>query len=207
MKRVVGDPEDLQFHRYVGLDLSLLGSGLVSLENNGEIVHKKVVGEPLKRDALVRQKVERILYITGTIIRFVKFNSFEVHEFADGEESVWNIYPRVGIENYAFGAAFANKRKKTVSPGGNTFDLGELGGVVKTQLWLGLKIEPYMIASSSARKHVFGDGRLKKKEVIPRLKAMGVDFKDHNIADAYVVAEALRRMKADDFPNKATRAV
>lgn len=206
MKRVVGDPEDLQFHRYVGLDLSLLGSGLVSLENNGKIVHEKVVGEPLKKDALVRQKVERILFITGTIIRFVKFNSFEVHEFVDGEESVWDIYPRVGIENYAFGASFPRK-KKGIKSGGNTFDLGELGGVVKTQLWLGLKIEPYMISSSSARKHVFGDGRIKKKEVIPKLKDMGRNFKDHNIADAYVVAEALRQMKVGDFPNKATRAV
>ncbi len=206
MKRVVGDPEDPRFHRYLGLDLSLTGTGLVSLENDGQVVHEKVVGQSLKRDALVREKIERIVYLAGYVLRVVKFNSFEVHEFVAGKESVWKIYPRVGIENYAFGVAFS--RKKKPGGGGNTFDLGELGGVVKTQLWLSFKIEPYMIASTSARKHVFGDGRLKKKDVIPRLKAMGINFKNHNIADAYVVAEALRMMKATSRAgNVAKRAI
>ena len=71
-------------------------------------------------------------------------------------------------------------------------DLGELGGVVKTQLWLAEHILPQIVAVNSARALVFANGRIKKKLVEPTLAERGFAFGDSDIADAYVIAEAVR---------------
>ncbi len=153
----------------VGLDLSLTATGICVIDHNGNVIKTAVVGSSLKRTARVKEKVERLIEIATKIVNTV--NGF----IEDG------VKPHVSIENYAFAARGAQN------------DLGELHGVVKSQLWLGCTIEPVMVPTLSARKTVFGKGNIPKKDVLPTLDKSGKTFYDHNIADAYVVAEHVRK--------------
>ena len=163
---------------FVGLDLSLRGAGVLVLDARGRVIHKAKFGYALERSARVKDKIERMISIAKGVVRVV-------HEYTllkDGDSLTKPVLPKVGIEGYAFG-----KRGNAV------IDLGELGGVVKSQLWLRFAVEPVLIPAPSGRKVVFGNGRLPKKQVIPRLREQGFNFDDHDIADAYVVAETLRQ--------------
>jgi hypothetical protein len=75
------------------------------------------------------------------------------------------------------------------------FDLAELGGVIKMQLFLAFGIEVYIVVSGTARKLVMGNGRPSKKEIVEHVNANGLATKNHNVADAWVCAEWLRRTK------------
>jgi Holliday junction resolvasome RuvABC endonuclease subunit len=150
----------------MGLDLSLTGCGIVVLDEAGVPVFQRVSGYSLKRTSSVREKVERLVDIAIDVISAAKDNDVSA----------------VGIEGHAF-----------ASVRGTQYDLGELHGVVKTQLWLALQLEPVVIAPMSARKMVFGSGKMKKREVMAELSKRGLSFTDHNEGDAYVIAEALRR--------------
>jgi len=167
---------------YVGLDLSLRGSGVCVLDADGGILYRGKFGYGLKRSARLKDKIERMIDVAKGIVQVV--DEYSVLKVPDslviGDPQ--RFRPRVGIEGYAFG-----KR------GNATIDLGELGGVVKSQLWLRFAIEPTLIAAPSGRKTVFGNGRLSKAEVIPQLAKRGLIFTEHDIADAYVVAETLRQ--------------
>lgn len=166
---------------FVGLDLSLRGAGVCVVDAGGEIVHKAKFGYQLTKSARVKDKVERMISVAKGVVRVVD------------ECTLLNVpksLPRVGIEGYAFG-----KR------GNATIDLGELGGVVKSQLWLRFALEPTLIAAPSGRKVVLGNGRIKKEDVIPELaRQHGLKFTDHDIADAYVVAETLRQRFSPKTP-------
>ena len=160
--------------KVLGLDLSLTGLGMVMLNPDGSVEFEEVVGMRLERGARMKDRVERLIYLAGRVVEVV-------HDY-DPEVVV--------IEDYAYGAF------------GATFDLGELGGVVKTSLWTRCQIEPVVVPSSSARKVVLGHGRPKKKEIIPMLRERGFSFKDHNIADAYVVAEWFRATQLKEEKEK-----
>jgi len=147
----------------IGLDLSLTGTGICTLE--GENVRFDTVGYGLKRSARQKDKIERIIEIVSSIISAV--------ETCDST-------PVVGIEGYAFGARGAQN------------DLGELHGTVKTQLWLAHQIESVIITPSHARKTVLGRGKLSKQEIIDLLTNRGIDARNNNEADAYVVAKCLQ---------------
>jgi Holliday junction resolvasome RuvABC endonuclease subunit len=115
----------------------------------------------------VRNKIERLITIAKAIVDAVA---------AQGA-ATWHV----AIENFAF------------HQHGAIADLGEINGVVKMQLWMAFGIEPELLAASTARKLVVGKGNIKKQAIIPALQERGFVFGDHNIADAYVMAEALRR--------------
>lgn len=163
---------------FVGLDLSLRGAGVCVLDGDGKVIHSQKLGYALGRSARLKDKIERMLSIAKGVVRVVD----EYTVLNDEDLLTKRIQPSVGIEGYAFG-----KR------GNATIDLGELGGVVKSQLWLRFTLEPTLIAATSGRKVVLGNGRIPKKEVIPRLAERGFRFADHDIADAYVIAETMRQ--------------
>jgi Holliday junction resolvasome RuvABC endonuclease subunit len=152
----------------LGLDLSLTGLGMVVLDPEGGVEFRETVGVSLKRGAKVKDKIERLTYLAGRVVEVVKSHEPDA----------------VVIEDYAYGARF-----------GATFDLGELGGVVKTSLWTRCRTEPVLVPSSSARKVVLGKGRPKKSEILGMLRERGILFEDHNQADAYVVAEWFRQTR------------
>ena len=160
---------------FVGLDLSLTGAGCVVLDWDGSVLSHNVWGEKLPRDARVRDKIERMIYIAEKIVRVVKIRKYTAIDIA-GHVPVFHV----GIEGYAFAARGAQN------------DLGEIQGVVKSQLWLALGIEPVIIASSTARKVVMGKGNFPKDKILAELVKRGFELKDHNEADAYVIAECLR---------------
>jgi len=166
---------------FMGLDLSLTGTGCVVLTDDGRVVLQDTWGDKMKRKAPVRDKIERMLFIAERVLRAAKYCLSEaLPPDTSYRAAVKDGWLHVGIENYAFGARGAQN------------DLGELQGVVKTQIWLALGTEPVMIALSTARKAVLGKGNFPKDEILPELGRRGLEFKDHNAADAYVVAECLR---------------
>ena len=162
---------------FVGLDLSLTGAGCVVLDWDGSVLSHNVWGEKLERDARVRDKIERMIYIANKIVSELKrLKRQSYYKGPNGEHPVIHV----GIEGYAFGARGAQN------------DLGEIQGIVKSQLWLALGIEPVIIASSTARKVVMGKGNFPKDKILAELVKRGFELKDHNEADAYVIAECLR---------------
>lgn len=177
---------------FMGLDLSLTGTGCVVLDADGNVLISDCWGDKLKRDARVRDKIERMIYIAKEIIHTAREVLKNDVRIDDRVEFVGDLLRGgvlcVGIEGYAFSRQGAQN------------DLGELQGVVKSQLWLALGVEPVVMAVSSARKLVVGSGNAKKDRVQAVLAERGFVFDNHNIADAYVIAEAIRRKEQGDDP-------
>lgn len=160
---------------FIGLDLSLVGTGCVVVGESGEGILGERFGLSLKKDASDRDKIERLTHIAGRIVKSVKGVVADGHEIGG-----------IGIENYAFSARGAQN------------DLGEIHGVVKTQMWMVFGVVPVVVPASKARKKVLGKGRFSKgkagkSEIVSAVNAMGFKTRDDNIADAYVIAEYLRR--------------
>jgi Holliday junction resolvasome RuvABC endonuclease subunit len=95
----------------------------------------------------------------------------------------WNV-GIVGIEGYAF-AARGNSHTK----------LAEARGAIKLLLYLNAGLTLVPIPVKTARKTVFGYGNIDPEDIMPSLGSLGTNFSDHNIADAYVVAEHVRRQQ------------
>lgn len=167
---------------FVGLDLSLTQSGIVIVGDNGDVIKSCVSGYSLKKDAPVKEKIVRLISIASDIVSEIK--------------SVGCDCVEVAIENYSFGTV-KNRFGKGVQSASQT-GLAELHGVVKSQLWMGMKIEPVVVPCKSARKVVLGKGQFKggKKEIMAAVKEYGFETSNNNIADAYVIAEHLRLKSA-----------
>ena len=161
---------------FCGLDLSLTASGVCVLDEAGQALHFATVGHKLKRGARVKDKVERLVDIASCVMEVVK-----------GAGEPRDPRPLVAIEGYAYGAY------------GSQPELGELHGVVKSQLWLGLLVEPEIIAPTHARKVVLGHGRLSKAAILEKVAARGVECRNDNEADAYVIAECLRKRHMEEI--------
>lgn len=174
---------------YMGLDLSLTGTGCVVLDESGKVATdgEGPFGYPLKRTASVEDQIYRLIFIVKKIVKIA-------NDVTDNDDC--NLV--VGIENYAFGARGAQS------------NLGELQGAVKTQLWLAFRVVPSIIVASSARKIVLGKGRFSKgkkgkKEIMAAVSSLGFNTDDDNVADAFVIAECLRlknKEKNDDGREK-----
>lgn len=169
MTGLVGDMMDDYF---MGLDLSLTGAACVVLDSEGKEVSRNIFGYSLGKDASVKSKLMRIIKIASGIVSVAK------GQLSDGSM-------QVGIEGYAFRAV------------GRQNDLAELQGVVKTQLFLALKLVSQIVVATSARKKVLGKGKFSKgkagkKEIMAACGGLGFCTDDDNMADAYVIAECLR---------------
>jgi len=152
----------------VGLDLSLTGTGLVVIDKDGDINVQRTLGYGLTVESTEREHLERYMYIATEIVDAMK---------ALPER------PRVVIEHYAFGRNYSS----------SVTALAELRGVVKSQIWLVFQLVPVIITVGEARKVVLGKGNIAKAAVLTVLRGRGLTVGDHNIADAYVIAECLRR--------------
>lgn len=150
---------------------------MVCLEEDGSVKSIASFGRPLKRDASVKQKVDRLTAITGRVVS-------EVRVAQECGEVL------VAIENYAFGARGAQN------------DLGELHGCVKQQLSVSCGVVPSVVSPSTYRKLLIGTGRASKAESFEfassALTVLGIGPIDADQADAYLVAEWLRRVTAQE---------
>lgn len=108
------------------------------------------------------ERIARMLRIANEIVRVVTI--FRVRH--------------VGIEGPAHNARYQSHQ------------LGEVAGVVKSQLWLKFGIAPRIVPPSSARKHVIGyGGRVTKQQVVAAVEqGLGVVVENDHEADATVIA-------------------
>ena len=158
--------------RFIGLDLSLRESGILTLDSNRKVHDRGISGYPLKKTATELEKISRIIDITEDIMKVVGSHVI------NGEP-----LPIVVIERPAYSAK------------GRQNDLSELQGLVKVNMWLAFNIVPHILVASSARKKVLGNGKLSKKEIVKRCNEhFDLDTDNDNIADAFVLAEHVRQL-------------
>lgn len=163
-------------HNVLGLDLSLSAAGMVVLASDGEILAQLVAGESIpklksgkvSKQVLAKMRTERLLNIVREVLSLIaKFN-------------VKTVY----VEDFSYGDNLSQA------------EIGEIHGAVKYSVYKEAKLVVFPVPIKSARASVLGvgNGNIKKEAVRPLLqKRLGVVFRDHNAADAYVVAEFARK--------------
>lgn len=147
----------------MGLDLSLTGSGVCVMDEHEDCPVVETIGFGLKR-ASTKEELERLVKISDSIISYAKqYNP-----------------AAVVIENYAFKAV------------GRGYQLGELGGVVKSRLLNECEIVPYVVFPTQARSLAFGKGKgkISKEEMIQIVTDMQlpIKFTTDDEMDAWVYA-------------------
>jgi Holliday junction resolvasome RuvABC endonuclease subunit len=151
------------------LDLSLRATGVCVLTADGQLLHLETIEGTLPKKATTEQKIDRLIQTTQRIVEIAR--EYEAQH--------------AGIESFAHNAF------------GSQNVLGELHGVVKTQMVLACGIVPVVVQMSTARKDILGKGRADKRAIkalaIQRATDAGMPVADDNQADAWVVAEWLRR--------------
>jgi Holliday junction resolvasome RuvABC endonuclease subunit len=154
----------------MGIDLALQHTGLAIFTANGIHQRNITLDYPLtrgsKRDPPIPQAeiVRRLICIANEIVGYVR--SFKVRH--------------VGIEGYAMDARY------------QAHQIGEVAGVVKTQLWLACAIVPEIVPPNTARKHVMGYGSPDKKTVVNVVEqGLGIIVDNDHEADACVVGRYL----------------
>jgi Holliday junction resolvasome RuvABC endonuclease subunit len=87
----------------------------------------------------------------------------------------------IAMEGYAHGSRF-NREK-----------MGELGGIVKLAVYDAFGKEPFIIAPTVVKKFVTGKGVATKEQMVAGVEAKWqAGITDHNIADAYGIAQYLK---------------
>ena len=152
----------------IGLDLSLVNTGVIVLTEQGSLLRHNSLSFPLKRkrsDPPITEgeRIERLINLTNVIVGIAK--DYKVKHAA--------------IEGYAH-----NKRYQA-------HQLGEIAGNVKVQLWLACKIIAVPVPPPTGRKHMFGYGHPSKTEILEILRSAGIAVDNDHEADAYVVAHYL----------------
>lgn len=153
---------------FVGLDLSLTGTGIVALNSRGELVANQTL-KPSKQTSKTKGpsfRVTRLIEIRD------KINTLITH-LPPGPQTMF------AIESYTYGT------------NNSAHILGELGGVVRTLLYE--HNFPYIeVAPAHVKKYATGAGNAKKEQVIAWvLKRWGLLFSTSDEADAYVLARML----------------
>jgi len=125
---------------------------------------EEIVARGSKKDPPIPEveRIRRCLRVANQIVKIVE--DFQIRH--------------VGIEGYAF------------SKPHQAHQIGEVAGVVKSQLWLKHRIIPRVVPPTSARKHVLGyGGSVAKKDVVKVVEqGLGVAVENDHEADATVVA-------------------
>lgn len=145
---------------YLGLDLSLTGTGVVLIDREGDVIHAATIKNKLRG-------MERLKFIEGEIEYILRCNATI----------------NIAIEGYAMGIRT-----------GQSFSIGELGGVIKLLLYEWKK--PFVIVSpTSLKKFVLGKGVGDKDMIIMNVyKRWGFEAKTSDEADALVLAYISREL-------------
>ena len=145
----------------IGIDLSLVGTGLVVLEN-GVITEQKLI----KSKPVGDRPIDELGRIRKIVLQI--------------EEIVDKYRPSIAvIENLAFAV------RSTTS----LTQLAGLSYFVRALL-LDYGIPFYLVAPTTLKRFITGKGNSEKDHVILEVyKQYGVDFVDNNIADAIVLAK------------------
>lgn len=127
---------------------------------DGDVVSCYTFGYGLTRAASERDRIERVIFIVNQVMGVLLKHRARY----------------VGIENYGFA-------------GHNLTMQADLGGSLKTQIYVGLKTVPIIISCMSVRKYLLGKATKDKKIVRKNLLDRGFDQpKNFDEADALAVA-------------------
>jgi len=95
------------------------------------------------------------------------------------EKLIFDYSPQIAVmEGYAY------------SPNaGMAFNIGELGGIYKTQLWKN-RIPLYIVAPTTLKKFATGSGKGDKNKIMLNVyREYGLEFKDDDQTDAFVLSQ------------------
>jgi len=168
----------------IGLDLSITGSGIVGASAE-EI--RECVDPPIMECFGTESKSvwpEHTADLTGRIMA----TTLRVRA-AVGAAQMNGFDPVVFIEGYAMGYARPRKGKAKAAtiPPGRLFDLGELGGTVKSYLYQD-HVPVFVVTPSQLKKFAADNGNAAKDSVGRSVKnKWNFKTKDDNICDAYVL--------------------
>ena len=146
----------------MGLDLSLVGTGVVVLSDLTTPDNPAILEQVLIESSPKEENTPRLIGISTKVMKVII--KYKPH--------------LVVMEGAAFGV------QKTSS----IFTLGELAGLVKANMYT--MSQPFMIVTPSAlKKWVTGKGNAKKDLMLLKVyKRFGVEFSDDNLCDAYALA-------------------
>jgi len=152
----------------LGVDLALDYTGLSIYTADGHHQRCLTIEEKLarrtKNDPPVSEveRIMRMLRVANEVVHVVEM--FKIRH--------------VGIEGPAHNARYQSHQ------------LGEVAGIVKSQLWMKFRIAPRIVPPSSARKHVLGyGGSIPKDRVTAAVReGLGIAAANDHEADATVVA-------------------
>jgi crossover junction endodeoxyribonuclease RuvC len=146
--------------KYIGLDLSLNGTGIVCLNEEG-----KIEGQELIKSSADKIIEERLKSINDIILELIDI-------YKKGNSGI------VYVEGLSFGAK-----------GNAIMQLAGLHYLIRINLCLkdGLKYD--IIPPTTLKKFTTGKGNAKKELMLLEVyKRWGIEFKDNNLADAYSLA-------------------
>jgi Holliday junction resolvasome RuvABC endonuclease subunit len=156
-----------------GLDLSLRSAGVGILNEDGSAACY-TFGYGLSKECTERDKIERIIFISNQVMGVLFKHNVKF----------------VGFENYGFA--------------GNNLTLqADLGGTLKTQVYIGIKSVPVLLPAMSVRKYLLGKATKDKKVVRRYLSDRGYS-EPSNLDESDALAVAL---VVNDWANKTHEIV
>ena len=164
--------------KFLGLDISLTGSGACIIDSDYSIIKTTLISVKPEETGL------RLFLIRNELQEFLK--------------DYRNQVTLCCIEGPSFGS----------KDGGRLFQIGECTGVLKLMLFeLGI---PLAIAvPSQLKKYISGTGKDVKKEhiMLDIYKRYGVELRDNNVADAYVLSRICRDYSSLTANNKIPEGI
>lgn len=176
--------------RTIGIDPSLSATGLAIVESYPDFAPTLVHQEVIKTDPKLAESHR--LGIIYTRIKYLVAIEKAQHPPTE---------LKIGIEDYTLGTARVNPRTMV--------DLAQVGGVIRLAIYHAEASHLYEVLGPGAWKvAVFGpgNGAMRKDQLLKEvLLRFGLDFKDHNAAEAFCVAVA-RHLGATASVKGATKA-
>ena len=161
--------------RFIGLDPSLTGTGIVCLNKDGKIEKQELIKTKSSLEIEKRLKI-----INNCIIKLIDNDS--IHK---------SINYCVGII-YMEGLSFMAK-------GNAITQLAGLHYFLRINLSERVNLKYKVIPPTTLKKFITGKGNCKKELMLLEVyKRWGIEFKDNNLADAY----SLARMALDNYKEK-----
>lgn len=158
-----------------GIDQSITGTAVALINEKGKFVKGILIesGPTREKDGASR-RMYRLCYIAEQVLQFIRENA--------GDEPY-----TVAREDYSYGSK------------GQVFELGELGGVIDTTLYSSLDNQchgHYVMPIGTWKKFCLGNGNIAKDTsyLLKVFKEFGIEFKDNNVADAFMIGHTLWAM-------------
>ena len=160
---------------YTGIDLSLSNTGLIIIDEEGDIVLEKSIKTSPSGIKTSVATIERIQNITHKIM----------------EQLLRKNINKVAIEGFSYG-----------SKGSALFQIAYLGYRVREAM-LNNDIDVIEPTPGQLKQFATGKGTTKKSEIMLQVyKKWGKEFSDDNLADAYVLAQILKGLENKNGLNK-----